>query len=317
VTPLWETAAGAVAAGSEGSSISESTLASAVEEAKLRWTEMLGAGDIRLAALNSVNVQVGNLPGDRIGVTLGQDIYIDSDAAGRGWQTMDLASVVMHELGHVLGFDHDDAGAIPVMNGTLDAGTYHRGEAAGNTAASLGLAGFFTGADMTRQVIDQQSSDTSIVTPAAKSAPLMPDSFAAALPKAALLAQGVAEVPIGTGVETVPTALAEPVVAPVGRPLVGNLSDVPAPVQNGAGRATVGHQVRKPIPEASDAMPAHPEVEPIIVTLPDGERQQGPAPSFEAAPNFEAAPDPSVDWLTWLERLARLAEGRPEEPLHL
>ncbi len=163
---------GSEAAGSEAGSqsISDSMLASVVEEAKLRWIETLGAGDSRLAALASVNVQVGNLPGDRIGVTLGYDIYIDSDAAGRGWQTMDLASVVMHELGHVLGFDHDDAGAIPVMNGTLDAGAHYQLGTAGNTAASLGLAGFFTGADIAQQVIDQQSSDASIVTPPAKSA---------------------------------------------------------------------------------------------------------------------------------------------------
>jgi hypothetical protein len=130
----------------------------------------LGTGDSRLAALDSVHVQVGNLPGDRLGLTLGHDIYIDSDAAGRGWQSMDLASVVMHEFGHVLGFDHDDAGAIPVMNGTLDAGAHYQLGAAGNTAASLGLAGFSAGADIAQQVIGQQSSDASIVTPPAKSA---------------------------------------------------------------------------------------------------------------------------------------------------
>ena len=171
VQPLYETAAGDETAGAEAAaSISDSMLAPIVEEAKLLWTEMLGAADSRLAALSSVDVQVGNLPGDRLGLTLGNVIYIDSDAAGRGWQTMDLASVVMHELGHVLGFDHDDAGAIPVMNGTLDAGAHYQLGTAGNTAASLGLAGFFTGADMAQQVIDQQSSDASIVTPLAKSA---------------------------------------------------------------------------------------------------------------------------------------------------
>ena len=159
VQPLWETAVGSEAAGSEAQSISDSTLAPIVEEAKLRWADYLGVGDARLAVLNSVNVQVGNLPEDRLGVTLGYDIYIDSDAAGRGWQAMDLLSVVMHELGHVLGFDHDDAGAIPVMNGTLDAGAHYQLGTAGNTAASLGLAGFFTGADIAQQVIDQQSSD--------------------------------------------------------------------------------------------------------------------------------------------------------------
>ncbi|HTE37397.1 MAG TPA: hypothetical protein VK630_12710, partial [Reyranella sp.] len=142
VLPLYQTAAEPEVASSEAgsaASINDSMLTSVVEEAKLRWIETLGAGDSRLAALASVNVQVGNLPGDRIGVTLGYNIYIDSDAAGRGWQTMDLASVVMHELGHVLGFDHDDAGAIPVMNGTLDAGAH--------------------GADFAQQVIDQQSSE--------------------------------------------------------------------------------------------------------------------------------------------------------------
>ena len=75
----------------------------------------------------------------------------------------------MHELGHVLGFDHDDAGAIPVMNGTLDAGAHNQLEPAGNAAASLGLA-VFTGADIAQQAIDPQSRGASIVTPSAKSA---------------------------------------------------------------------------------------------------------------------------------------------------
>ena len=121
--PLYETATGEVASEGSATSISDSTLASIVEQAKAFWTQALGAGDARLASLNSVDVRVGNLPEDRLGVTLGYNIYIDSDAAGRGWQTMDLLSVVTHELGHVLGFDHDTAGALPVMRDSLDAGT--------------------------------------------------------------------------------------------------------------------------------------------------------------------------------------------------
>jgi predicted Zn-dependent protease with MMP-like domain len=271
VQPLWQTAVGSDAAGREAGSIgsiSDSTLAAIVEEAKLHWTDYLGVGDARLAVLNSVNVQVGNLPEDRLGVTLGHNIYLDSDAAGRGWQTTDLLSIVMHELGHVLGFDHDDAGAISVMNGTLDAGAHYQLGIAGNSAASLGLAGFFTDADIAQQVIDQQSSDASIVTPPAKSAltdglrfsttsivvraislldytvgaadvtgaratrqVAANDNGAAdeihgeagggfdnlalaagdpvdtALPKAALLVQDVADVPVGTVVDTIPEAL--------------------------------------------------------------------------------------------------------------
>ena len=49
---------------------------------------------------------------------------------------MDLLSVVMHELGHVLGFDHDDAEIVPLMNGTLYAGEQYQ-PAAGRMADSL------------------------------------------------------------------------------------------------------------------------------------------------------------------------------------
>ena len=83
---------------------------------------------------------------------------------------MDLLSVVTHELGHVLGFDHDDAGAIPVMNGTLDADAHYQLGIAGNSAASSGLAGFSAGTDIARQVIEQQPRDASVVSPPAKSA---------------------------------------------------------------------------------------------------------------------------------------------------
>jgi hypothetical protein len=162
--PLWETAVGSEVAGGEVQSINDAMLTAAVEQAKVYWTEYLGAGDSRLAVLNSVNVQVGNLPGDRLGMTLGHDVYIDSDAAGRGWQAMDLLSVVMYELGHVLGFDHDDADTIPVMNETLDAGAHDRLGPAETKGASSGPHGSFTGADIAPQVVDQLSSDASIVT---------------------------------------------------------------------------------------------------------------------------------------------------------
>jgi hypothetical protein len=105
-----------------------------VAAAEQYWAQELGAGDSRLDALSNLRIDVGNLPDNRLGATLGNWILIDSDAAGRGWHTdvsgadgeafagMDLFSVVTHEIGHTLGFDHDDTDAHPVMRDQLDPG---------------------------------------------------------------------------------------------------------------------------------------------------------------------------------------------------
>jgi hypothetical protein len=152
----------------------------------------------------------------------------------------------MHELGHVLGFNHDDVGAIPVMNETLDAGGHYQLGGAGNTAALSGLAGF-TGANTGQPALDQQSSDASLVTPSAISALtdglgfatastvvlgsslldhlvgvaadkirgeagdnpalIARDSLEATLPKSALLALGIADEPVEVLMDDVADAL--------------------------------------------------------------------------------------------------------------
>ncbi len=84
----------------------------------------------------TLQVEVGNLPQDKLGVTIGNQILIDSSAAGRGWFVdptpsasptsgrMDLLTVVEHELGHVLGLDdlNGNGHAGGLMDELLDTG---------------------------------------------------------------------------------------------------------------------------------------------------------------------------------------------------
>ena len=110
--------------------LSVSQLAPIVAEAKALWEQILPAQDSRLTTLDNEQVVVGNLTPDKLAVTIGDTIIIDTFAAGYGWfidptpaddseftvrqgnellatsraavNRMDLLTVVMHELGHVL-----------------------------------------------------------------------------------------------------------------------------------------------------------------------------------------------------------------------
>lgn len=141
VTPIY------VSAGDSGPAIvstvdlTYAALAPLIAEAKLLWTDVLGVGDSRLGALDDVQVLIGNLPGDKLGATIGGTILIDTTAADYGWVVdstpaessefaagygpsgIDLLTVVMHEFGHVLGFGDLAPHAPSLMSSTLQAGT--------------------------------------------------------------------------------------------------------------------------------------------------------------------------------------------------
>jgi hypothetical protein len=83
----------------------------------------------------------------------------------------------MHEFGHVLGFEHDDAGSIPVMHDGLGAGVsyllsgrdgasaIHLGgaESAATASGLFGSAASVTNAGADWQVTGQDSSDPASV----------------------------------------------------------------------------------------------------------------------------------------------------------
>jgi hypothetical protein len=115
--------------------LTQEALAPIVADAVRRWEVELGR---ELTELDGVSFQIAELDGLRLGQVAGTTVWIDVNAAGHGWfvdptpwshhefnrprgteevwtakrigpavDQMDLLSVVVHELGHVLGFEHE------------------------------------------------------------------------------------------------------------------------------------------------------------------------------------------------------------------
>ncbi len=127
--------------------LNNDALAPIVQEAIARWRDSGLVDDIALAMMARADYQVADLDGLLLGDTGEGLMTIDADAAGYGWFVdttpqddsefvattdgltaaadsaaygrMDLLSAVMHELGHIAGYQHSDSG---VMDADLDAG---------------------------------------------------------------------------------------------------------------------------------------------------------------------------------------------------
>jgi hypothetical protein len=152
----WTSSSGLIAAqGVAATNDSAGVLAQAdlrpiIDEAIARWADA-GLDEATLARLARADFAIADLPGAYLGKTVGDQIFLDIDAAGHGWfvdptpsvneeftvpqnpakrlaidpdvlDRIDLLSVVEHELGHVAGFGDLDAVADSLMSDRLSTG---------------------------------------------------------------------------------------------------------------------------------------------------------------------------------------------------
>jgi hypothetical protein len=132
-------------------SLTHEALEPIVKAAMERWIAF-GINEAMSARLRAVSFRIVDLDGLTLGRAVDDKVFIDIDAAGHGWfvdstpwddaefsrrntgselvakkageayGNIDLLTVVMHEFGHVLGFEDLDAKAPDIMSSALDTG---------------------------------------------------------------------------------------------------------------------------------------------------------------------------------------------------
>jgi hypothetical protein len=140
-----------------------------IDEAIRRWGQA-GVAPALVASLRLADVRIADLPGAELGRAWDHTIWIDPTAAGWGWFVdptprddsefvrpgdqgeqgrMDLLTAVMHEMGHLLGFEHTDGG---LMAESLAIGT--RENPAGDKPVAGPAAGHLPFADLAESLLD-------------------------------------------------------------------------------------------------------------------------------------------------------------------
>ena len=126
-------AAGGAIVATDTAPLTDSALQPLITEAIARWAAV-GLSTSSLSVLSNVNYAISDLPSSYLGLAEENTIYLDRDAAGHGWfvdptpaddlefdpytlsatddspaaNRVDLLTTVMHEMGHLLGYDHAD-----------------------------------------------------------------------------------------------------------------------------------------------------------------------------------------------------------------